>query len=42
MWNKVVFSDKSKFNVFGSDGHLKVWRKKGEGEYKETNIYKIV
>ena len=42
MWNKVVFLDESKFNVFGSDGRLKVWRKKGEGEYKETNIYKTV
>ena len=42
MWNKVVFSDESKFNVFGSDGRLKVWRKKGEGEYKETNTYKTV
>ena len=42
MWNKVVFSDESKFNVFGSDSRLKVWRKKGEGEYKETNTYKTV
>ena len=42
MWNKVVFLDKSKFNVFGLDSCLKVWRKKGEGEYKETNIYKTV
>ena len=42
MWNKVVFSDEYKFNVFGSDGRLKVWKKKGEGEYKETNIYKTV
>ena len=42
MWNKVVFSDESKFNVFGLNGHLKVWRKKEEGEYKETNIYKTV
>ena len=42
MWNKVVFSDKSKFNVFGSDSCLKVQRKKGESEYKEINIYKTV
>ena len=42
MWNKVVFSDESKFNVFGLDDCFKVWRKKGEGEYKETNTYKTV
>ena len=27
-WKNVVFSDESKFNIFGSDGHAKVWRKK--------------
>lgn len=27
-WNKVIFSDESKFNVFGSDGRRMVWRKK--------------
>ena len=42
MWNKIVFSDKFKFNVFGSDSHFKVWRKKKKGEYKETNTYKTV
>ena len=40
MWNKVVFLDESKFNVFGLDSHLKIWRKKEEDEYKETNTYK--
>ena len=42
MWNKVVFLDKSKFNIFGLDSCLKVQRKKREGEYKETNIYKTI
>ena len=42
MWNKIVFSDKFKFNVFGSDSHFKVWRKKKKGEYKETNTYKTI
>lgn len=27
-WNKVIFSDESKFNVFGSDGRQMVWHKK--------------
>ncbi|GFT27626.1 transposable element Tc1 transposase [Trichonephila clavipes] len=26
-WNKVIFSDESKFNIFGSDGRQYVWRK---------------
>ncbi|GFV61560.1 transposable element Tcb1 transposase [Trichonephila clavipes] len=26
-WKKVIFSDKSKFNIFGSDGRRTVWRK---------------
>lgn len=26
-WNKVIFSDESKFNIFGSDGQHYVWRK---------------
>ncbi|GFS63836.1 transposable element Tc1 transposase [Trichonephila clavipes] len=26
-WNEVIFSDKSKFNIFGSDGRRMVWRK---------------
>ena len=42
MWNKIVFLDKSKFNVFGLDSYLKVWRKKEEGEYKKTNTYKTI
>ncbi|GFW07772.1 transposable element Tc1 transposase [Trichonephila clavipes] len=26
-WNEVIFSDESKFNIFGSDGRRMVWRK---------------
>jgi hypothetical protein len=26
-WNNVLFTDESKFNLFGSDGRVKVWRK---------------
>ncbi|GFY23373.1 transposable element Tc1 transposase [Trichonephila clavipes] len=26
-WKKVIFSDESKFKIFGSDGHRTVWRK---------------
>lgn len=29
-WDKVLWSDESKFNIFGSDGRIKVWRKKKE------------
>lgn len=28
-WKSVIFSDESKFNIFGSDGKKMVWRKKG-------------
>lgn len=36
-WNKVIFSDESKFNIFGSDGRQIVWRKKNtEFEPKHT------
>lgn len=36
-WNDVIFSDEVKFNLFGSDGQQKVWRKKGE-RYSEKNL----
>ena len=26
-WDKVIFSDESKYNIFGSDGRHLVWRK---------------
>lgn len=29
-WNKVLFTDESKFNLFKSDGRTTVWRKPGE------------
>ena len=40
-WNKVVFSDKSKFNLFVLDGHKYCWRRPGE-EFEEKNTTKIV
>lgn len=36
-WNNVIFSDESKFNLFGSDGRVMVWRKKNE-ELKRSNL----
>lgn len=30
-WNKVLFTDESKFNIFGFDGRLRVWRPPREG-----------
>ena len=29
-WKSVLFSDESKFNIFGSDGHGWCWRRSGE------------
>lgn len=29
-WNNVLFTDESKFNLFGSDGRVNVWRKTNE------------
>lgn len=29
-WRTVLFSDESKFNIFGSDGKGKIWRKVGQ------------
>ncbi|KAJ4432198.1 hypothetical protein ANN_20814 [Periplaneta americana] len=36
-WEKALFSDESKFNVFGSDGRQMVWRKLKE-EMKTKNL----
>lgn len=40
-WEKVIFSDESKFNIFGSDGRELVWRKKCE-ELNPKNTRKTV
>jgi len=29
-WNSIIWSDESRFRVFGCDGRIKVWRKSGE------------
>lgn len=36
-WNKVIFTDESKFNIFKSDGKCLVWRKKNS-ELDKKNI----
>ena len=40
-WNKVIFADESKFNIFGSDGRILVWRKPGE-EFRKQNLVPTV
>ena len=38
-WNEVLFADESKYNVFGSDGKRRVWRKKNtELHQKNLNV----
>ena len=29
-WNKIFFSDKSRFTLYHNDGRLRVWRHRGE------------
>ena len=29
-WNNLLFADKSKFNILGSDGRITLWRRKNE------------
>ena len=36
-WNDAIFSDKSKYNIWGSDGQKFVWRKTNEA-LKQKNI----
>lgn len=36
-WNRVVFTDESKYNLYGNDGRCRVWRKPNE-EFKEKNV----
>ena len=40
-WKKVVWSDESKFNVFGSDGREYCWRRDGEA-FRDQNIQPTV
>jgi transposase len=40
-WKAVVFSDESKFNIFGSDGRSWCWRRQGE-EFDERYTKKVV
>lgn len=40
-WDTVIFTDESKYNIFGSDGRLKVWRREGE-ELNPKNTIKTV
>ncbi|GFX81560.1 transposable element Tc1 transposase [Trichonephila clavipes] len=37
-WNKVIFSDESKFNIFGSDGRHMVWRKPNTSHHPKHTI----
>jgi transposase len=41
-WKTVLFSDESKFNIFGSDGPLYVWRKPRKKELDPKNIIPTV
>ena len=36
-WNNVLFAEKSKFNIFGSDGCTIVWRRRNE-QLSFTNL----
>jgi len=40
-WKAVIFSDESKFNLFGSDGHSWCWRRQGE-EFDAWYTKKVV
>ncbi|GBL85289.1 Transposable element Tc1 transposase [Araneus ventricosus] len=37
-WNNVLFADESKFNIFGSDGRILVWRRKKNEELNPKNL----
>ncbi|GFX55766.1 transposable element Tcb1 transposase [Trichonephila clavipes] len=41
VWNTVIFSDGSKFNLYGSDGRFKIWREAGKA-LAPKNTIKIV
>ena len=38
-WNNGLFADESKFNIFGSDGRITLWRRKNE-ELHTKNLVK--
>ncbi|GFX06422.1 transposable element Tc1 transposase [Trichonephila clavipes] len=40
-WNEVIFSDESKFNIFGSDGHRMVWRKPNTSHHPKHTILTV-
>ena len=40
-WNKVIFSDESKFNIFQNDGQILVWRKNNT-EWELENMQSTV
>ncbi|GFU58450.1 transposable element Tc1 transposase [Trichonephila clavipes] len=37
-WNEVIFSDESKFNIFGSHGRRMVWRKPNTSHHPKHTI----
>ncbi|GFU95339.1 transposable element Tc1 transposase [Trichonephila clavipes] len=37
-WNEVIFSDDSKFNIFGSDRRRMVWRKPNTSHHRKHTI----
>lgn len=37
-WDKVIFTDESKYNTFGSDVRLKVWRREGDALNPKNTI----
>lgn len=41
-WENVVFSDESKFNIYGSDGAQKVWKKVNGTKYVMRTITKTI
>lgn len=40
-WKTVLFADRSKYNVLGSDGHNYVWREPGEELCKKKSLFKL-
>ena len=40
-WQKVIFYDENKYNIFGSDSRILVWRKPWE-EFRKQNLVPTV